>query len=241
MTERPPTLDERLARLETERQEADRRYNEALTALDRALGARVDLPSPPAPYDATRLPDANQSWNLPAGPDASDRSVKGRMRAFIWRIVAPVFASQRHFNATIVDHLNRNVAAHEQSKTATDAIVAALSAHADHQRERESRLMHLLQTVTAYVDTKDRSVGGRQDVLNAGLSTITDDWLKRWESLSAREDRFVRRLASIDDVRATATLAQQTALSLKREVEKIAAGAAQTAADRAAGIDRSST
>ncbi len=81
--------------------------------------------------------------------------------------------------------------------------------------------MQLLQTVTLYVDTKDRSVAGRQDVLNTGLSAVTDTWLKRWESLGAREDRFVQRLAGIDDVRATATLAQQTALSLKRDVERM--------------------
>ena len=62
-------------------------------------------------------------------------------------------------------------------------------------------------------------------MLNAGLSAVTDDWLKRWESLGARDDRLVRRLSAIDrrsiDVRATAALAQQTALALKREVERL--------------------
>ena len=62
-------------------------------------------------------------------------------------------------------------------------------------------------------------------MLNAGLSAVTEDWLKRWESLGARDDRLVRRLSAIDsaidDVRATAALAQQTALSLKREVERL--------------------
>ena len=219
----PPNLDERLHRLEQERQEADRRYNDALTALDCAIAARVDVPAPPASYDATRLPEANRTWDIPAGPSAPDRTFKGRMRAFVWGLVGPIFASQRHFNATIVDHLNRNVAAHEQSKAAADALIRALTAHIDAQIQFQARLLHLLQHVTLYVDTKDRAVAGRQDVLNAGLSAVTESWLKRWESLAAREDRFVQRLSSIDDVRTTATLAQQTALSLKRDVEKLLA------------------
>jgi 2-polyprenyl-3-methyl-5-hydroxy-6-metoxy-1,4-benzoquinol methylase len=220
----PRSLEERLARLEQERQEADRRYNDALTALDRVTTSRGEAPAQPAPYDATRLPDANQTWDLPAGTNTADRSFKGRLRSFVWGIVGPVFASQRHFNATIVDHLNRNVAAHEQSKAATDALIA----HIDSQIQFQSRLMLLLQTVTLYVDTKDRSVAGQQDVLNAGLAAVTDTWLKRWESLGAREDRFIRRLSSIDDVRITATLAQQTSLSLKREVERLVSGTTGT-------------
>ena len=228
-------LEERLARLEQERQEADRRYNDALTALDRVIAARADSAAHPAPYDATRLPDANQSWDLPAGPDSADRSFKGRLRSFVWGIVGPIFATQRHFNSTIVDHLNRNVAAHEQSKAATDVLIAGLTAHIDSQIQFQSRLLALLQTVTLYVDTKDRSVAGRQDVLNTGLSAVTDTWLKRWESLGAREDRFVQRLAGIDDVRATATLAQQTALSLKRDVERMTSVSSRQAPEGSGG------
>jgi SAM-dependent methyltransferase len=223
----PSPLELRLAQLEQERQDADRRYNEALTALDQAIGSRPGSPAPPAAYDASRLPEANQHWDVPAPPPA-DGSLKGRLRAFIWGVVGPAFAAQRHFNATVVDHLNRNVAAHEEAKAATDALIASLNAQIDQQLAFQSRLLQLLQTVTLYVDTKDRSVAGRQDVLNAGLNAIADSWLKRWESLGAREDRFVQRLASIDDVRATATLAQQTALSLKRDVERLAASAPAT-------------
>jgi SAM-dependent methyltransferase len=51
------TLTDLVTRLERERLEADRRYNDALTALDRALPAAVDLPAAPgagALVDATR-------------------------------------------------------------------------------------------------------------------------------------------------------------------------------------------
>ena len=231
-----PSLEERLRRLEEERQDADRHYNDALTALDRAINARIAVPVPPAAYDATQLPEANRAWNLPSGRETTDRTFKGRLRSFVWGIVGPVFDTQRHFNATIVDHLNRNVAAHEQSKAAADALIAALVAHVDGQIQFQSRLMQLLQTVTLYVDTKDRSVAGRQDVLNTGLNAVTESWLKHWESLGAREARFVQRLSTIDDVRSTATLAQQTALSLKREVERLLAGTASDNSSQGPGV-----
>ena len=44
-----------LERLERERQDADRRYNDALTAVDRALPAGVPAPSPTPPADAEQL------------------------------------------------------------------------------------------------------------------------------------------------------------------------------------------
>ena len=62
-------LDERLARLELERQQADRRYNDALTALDQALRTRPAFPGLPPAYDSTKLPEINETWNiLPDGP-----------------------------------------------------------------------------------------------------------------------------------------------------------------------------
>ena len=41
------SLADRLARLERERLDADARYNDALTALDQALGQLPELPHPP--------------------------------------------------------------------------------------------------------------------------------------------------------------------------------------------------
>lgn len=220
------TLEEQLQRLDRERQEADRAYNDALTALDRALPGRLPVPPSPAAFDSTKLPDLNDTWNiLPKGAPSIDGSLKGRLRGFIWRLIGPPLEQQRQFNAVLVEHMNRNVAAAEQTQTAAAGLVAISAQHIEAQVRFQSHLIGLLQTLTLYVDTKDRSVAGRQDVLNAGLSAVTDTWLKRWESLAAREQRFIARLASIDDVRQTATLAQQTALSLKREVERFLAAA----------------
>ena len=64
-------LGDRIPRLERERQQADRVYNDALSALDRVLEPRVDLPHPPPSYDDTKLTTVNEAWNiLPAGPPA---------------------------------------------------------------------------------------------------------------------------------------------------------------------------
>ncbi len=105
------------------------------------------------------------------------------------------------------------------------------------------QLFPFLEAVAGYVDASDRLTGGRADVVNAGLSAVADDWLKRWESLGAREARFTGRLAALDDVADTSRLAQQTALALKRDVERLltsprpAAAVDATAAGPAVAVD----
>jgi O-antigen chain-terminating methyltransferase len=89
------------------------------------------------------------------------------------------------------------------------------------QMRVQAHLIRLLQTITLYVDTKDRSANSGVHVLNEAIDALSDGWLKRWESLEAREQRFNARVASIDDLRASVTLAQQTSLTLKREVERL--------------------
>src|SRR5207249_2619285 len=102
-------LDALLARLEHERAEADRLYNAALTALDQSLVLAPEMPHPPPPYDDSQITPVNLAWNiLPAGAPQFDRSLKGRLRAFVWRLVGPALETQKQFNAALVDHLNRN-------------------------------------------------------------------------------------------------------------------------------------
>lgn len=217
-------LPELLARLERERDDADRRYNEALTALDRSIGPPPAGPAAPPPYDETKLADINEGWNiLPAGPPPVDGSLKGRLRGLIWRLVGPALESQRHFNAALVDHLNRNVAFHRDGQAAAAAIGAALAAQAEGLVRFQQHLVQYLQTVTLYVDTKDRAVAGQLQVLNAGLDAIADDWLKRWESAAAPANRLGAAVRSLDEMRATVVLGQQTALTLTREVERLIA------------------
>jgi O-antigen chain-terminating methyltransferase len=228
-------LDAALARLDRERADADRLYNDALTALDRAVAALPALPEPPPPVDDSRRGAANESANiLPSGPPAIDGSIKGRLRAFVWRLVGPSIERQQQFNAALIDHVNRNAPAAAASREATVALIAALRQHVYAQQLFETRLLEMLQTVTGYVDTRDRRVGGEVRVVNAGLDAMADDWLKRSESLAAREGRLAARLATLADIQATASLAQQTALTLKREVERLLAAGPPAAGAAAA-------
>ena len=218
-------LEDLLRRLEREREDADRLYNDALTVLDGALQRMPAMPDPPPAYDEEQIPPINQGWNiLPDGPPAAGGSLKGRLRGFIWRLVGPAIEQQQRFNASLVEHLNRNTAAHREAARAIDALIATTREHTEGLVAFQHRLIQYLQTITLYVDTKDRGVAAQAQVLNAAIGAMTDDWLKRWESLAAREQRFNARVAAVDDLRAGVGVAQQTALTLKREVERLLVG-----------------
>ena len=215
-------LEARLRRLKEERDEADRRYNEALTALDRALAPPPALPEPPAAFDEHQITPLNESWNiLPAPPQGP--GLKGRLAGFVWRTIAPYLERQLTFNSRLVDHINRNVAAHRDAGRALDGVRAALAEHTARQAEISARLMMLQQQVTAYVDTKDRESA---QVLNGALSAFAESLHGRLESMAAREQRAGVRADAlarqVDGFKASVAIAQQAAASLKREVERLA-------------------
>ena len=194
----PEPLEATLRRLEEERQEADRRYNDALTALDRAQRRPPDLPAPPAAYDDSQLPVLNDAWNIvPAPPIGA--GVKGRLTAFIWRTIGPFLQRQLTFNSRLVDHLNRNAAAHREGQQASAATIAAMRDYIAQQADLHAHLLQLLQQVTAYVDTKDRDSAGGALVLNASLSAMAESFGKRWESMAVTTERSARRVEAIAD------------------------------------------
>ncbi len=210
--------DERLKQLHEERDEADRLYNDALTALDQALVTMSAAGLPPAPpaYDEQQITPLNRLWNiLPAEPPGPKSGWRGRLAAAIWNVVAPLFQRQQDFNSALVDHVNRNVALHRDMPRGIDATLAALRDHLDAVLAFQHRLILYLQQITWYVDTKDRALIGtvsreleqRTTGLAAGLSGVADELLKRWEAIG--------------------TL-QQATLALKREVERLGTRAAGT-------------
>lgn len=157
------TVEDLLARLERERLEADRLYNAALTALDSALQTAPALPRAPRAYDASRLPEVNAAWNtLRGGAPVFDGSWRGRLGRFVWRLVGPALEQQQRFNSAVADHLNRNVEAHEDAASAIAALVPALRAHLDGLVRFEHQLLEYLRTITLYVDSKDRRIGGEE-------------------------------------------------------------------------------
>jgi SAM-dependent methyltransferase len=218
-------LDATLQRLKKERLEADRLYQDALTALDRSLRPPPDLPAVPPPVDDHQAPALNQSWDLQlSAPEVS--GIRGRVAGIVWSVVAPYLQRQLTFNSQLVDHLNRNAAATRSAHRAAEAAAAAIRQHLAALNEFQMRLLSYVQQITLYVDTKDRDTGGGALVLNAAINGLIDEAGKRWESMAAREQRYDARTAAIasahEELRAMVSVANQASLALKREVERLA-------------------
>jgi len=154
-----PLSEDDIRRLERERLEADRHYNEALTLLDAALQREPAFPAPPDALDETLLRQLNERWRIltdPAPPAGG--GLRGRLSRFVWRLVAPVFERQQEFNGALIEHLNRSIAGERSTRQAAGLAVAALRDHVVGLVAFQSRLIQYLQQITPYVDTKDRAL-----------------------------------------------------------------------------------
>jgi len=223
-----------LARLKQARHEADRRYNDALTALDAAIQALPDLPARPPSPDETQLPPLNERWEITRAVPPAPGGWRGRIAAIVLGLIRPALDQQQAFNSALVDHLNRNAAQQRAVPEAAGATLEILRQHVDVVRRFESRLIVFLQQLTPYVDTKDYEFHGlstriTEDVaeahdqlahtvrgLAAALSGVSDDVLKRWE-------RY-------EGLRTSLATMQMTVQALRREL-----AAHQPAHDRSAG------
>jgi SAM-dependent methyltransferase len=115
-------------RLRQEAEDAERRYNEALTAVDHAFIPADETPGPVVPWPDAVLPP-------PAGPH------KPWLR-IIHRWLAPVFARQRTFDNRVVDAID--------ALTDQEGEVAFA--------RFETALIIFLQKITAFVESKDRLI-----------------------------------------------------------------------------------
>jgi SAM-dependent methyltransferase len=229
-----------LLRLKEERDAADTRYNDALTALDRAPIRPAERPPLPPAYDEQQITPLNQSCDVLVTPPSAG-GLKGRLAAFVWRLVAPTLQKQATFNSILVDHVNRNVVAHREVRNAVEGVAAAARGQIEDLLAFRGLLLLYLQQITGYVDTKDRDTGGRVLIVNAAVNGVADDMAKRWESMVAREQRFEGRVAALtaahDELRALTGISQQASLTMKRELERLlsARAAGGGSADPAAG------
>ena len=152
------SLEQTLQRLDRERDEADRRYNEALTALDRVLPKPAEWPSPRPASDDSQLASLNGAWDIAAVPPAAGSGWRGRLAGLVWRTVAPYLQQQASFNARLVDHLNRNAAAARDAQQRAEETVARL-------REESARLAEfharLIRTCSRSPRTSTRAIAGR--------------------------------------------------------------------------------
>ncbi len=227
-------LEAVLRRLQDERDEADARYNDALTSLDRALRAPVTLTAPIAALDDTQLPALNEAWNiLPTPPQAS--GLRAKLTGYIWNVIGPFLQRQLTFNSLLVDHLNRQAARQRDAHAAAEAAVAALRDQLAATGAFQGHLIHYLQQITAYVDTKDRHTAGGALVLNASLSGLAENFAKRFESMAAREHRYEARTGAIaggqEQLLNTVGTLQHGFMTVKRELERIAQAGAEVSTD----------
>ncbi|MPY90633.1 MAG: methyltransferase domain-containing protein [Luteitalea sp.] len=231
MTTRTITPDE-LAQLRAAREEADRRYNEVLTAVYAALPSTPELPAAPPEPDERIGPTLNERWTLlesvevPAG-------WKGRLVRFVRRAVEPFLARQQAFNAALVEHLNNNVPVARATHAALADVLDRVREHVHHLAHFHLLLMGFLQQITAYVETKERGLEGNArrriedlEELIGAVGGVGDELQKRLELLGARERRFEARVSSVtaahDDLRASLAVLQRAQQALARELERLA-------------------
>ena len=220
-------LEAVLRRLKEEREQADARYNDALTAVDRALNPPAAIPQPQPTLDDHQIAALNDAWNiLPARPaEASGTSMRQRTVGFIWGVIGPYLQRQLTFNSLLVDHINRNAARAREAQQASERTADVLREQLAALARFQARLIQYFQQFTAYVDTKDRDTAGGSLVLNASLSGLADSVAKRWESMSIGEQRVSARMdtltAAHDDLRNTIGTLQQGLMTIKRELERM--------------------
>ena len=148
----------------SERDAADRLYNDALTRVDRALPRQSDAQPPGVPLDLSVESIRDRIGILPAAaPDGS--GLRGRLARFVWRLVAPVFTRQQELNSLVAGHLERVSDALQRLASALPETRAAQRAELDAFVSFNSILVQYLQQVTPYIDTKTR-------VLEASLEEV---------------------------------------------------------------------
>ena len=228
---RRSVTQEDVARLEGERLAADRAYNDALTALDRALPKPPPSAAAPRGYDEQEVAPLNDAWRVtPSEPSVA--GVRGRLSHIIWRLVAPWFARQEAFNARVVAHINNNVRHQHELVASIAAALQAVSDQAGLLARFHSHLILFLQQITAYADTKDRSaVGHLAFVHEQAIGAVADELLRRSETMQAREARYAAQVRALDaahqEMRSGFATLYQATFTLKRELERVpgAAGA----------------
>lgn len=219
-------LDARLRRLSRERDDADRRYNDALTGVDRALPKRPELPDVRLALDEHQLATLNEAWNtLPAAPSFGG-GVRGRLARFVWGVVSPYLQRQLTFNSVLVDHLNRNAEAQKAAHARQTETLAAIRAYVDALSGFHTHVMLYMQQITPYVDTRDRATGGDALIVNAAVDGLAEAQAKYRESLDTREQRYQARLGALDEMRTSLGVVQQGLTALKRHVQSAAPVAA---------------
>jgi SAM-dependent methyltransferase len=232
----PPNLapDDLVPVLAKARAEADARYNQALSAVDAAIIAVREAPHPPPAPDESQITPLNERWRIvPDTPPLAGGWLQRKLGGLAWRVAAPIFERQQAFNAALVDHVNRGVPVERATRESIDAALRYTRDALGEIRAFQSTLIVYFQQLTAYVDTKDFEFAGhirdRYIALNGAVTGLTDEILKRWESMVARERRYDAKATAIGQAQAETSrefrdaiaVLHQATITLKREVERM--------------------
>src|SRR4051794_13943107 len=138
---------DQLDTLEQQRRDADRRYNDALTAFDAAL-VRVESIEPPTLAADASLPPVPGGW-------------RGRSLRVVSAWLLPWLERQQGFNA--------------RTAAAIEALTTRERERAGAFAEFQHTLVALFQQITAFVETKDRLVSAQvTDRFDPLLATVPE-------------------------------------------------------------------
>ena len=187
--------DDRAA-LRAERDAADRRYNEALTRLDRAIQQLPrDFPQPPPGPDERQMTPLNTLWAIQLPPAIG---LRGRVAAIVRRMLAPMLERQEAFNSALVDHLNRNVPVARETRESIASTLTVLRDTIAELVRFQSLLVMFLQEITPYVDTRDRDVAGLLRGISGAIDSVADELMKRTDAMLVRDRRHDMRVADLE-------------------------------------------
>ena len=200
--------------VEAEREPPARRYANALGALDSAAepSNQVATSSAAAAADVARM---NALWHE-GGPAAAEGASGSWLQRVFLEFARWMPWRRRRMQGAMIAAINRNA-------EATRALIDATQTFQAH-------VVWYAQTVAGISGGGGRGSKATPEGVEAverGLRVLASDWMKHWESLAAREQRYEARTTALtqayDNVLEVANLAQQSAMSMKRAVEAMAA------------------
>ena len=198
--------------IEPEREPAVRRYVGALKALDSAAepSPTVASTAAAAAADAAKL---NALWN-------QGEAVGGPLKRFALELGRLLPWRRRRVQGAMIAALNRNV---ETTRALIDA-TQAFQAHVIWYAQSVSGIA-AGSTPRGHAATVEGI-----EALQRALGGLSADWMKHWESLAAREQRYDARMTSLtkayESALEAATLAQQQAQSLRRAIDVLSSARA---------------
>jgi 2-polyprenyl-3-methyl-5-hydroxy-6-metoxy-1,4-benzoquinol methylase len=229
------------ARLERERIDADRRYNDALTAFDRALvkspelvppapveAAAADLPAPPDPVAPPPAPPAP-----PALPELEPWWRGGRVFAQMRRHVALLFDHQQRVHAQLQQMNERHDRARQEqhafNAALRDSVARELSAAADRDRASLQAVETLATALRPYLAAFERfesalivfvqQITGFVESKDRVLQHAGAEHSRFLEAHQRALDALREAVSPIAEIQQQVIVLQRTAQMLKREIE----------------------